>query len=99
MQNETLAAAAYANPIGFAKEYLPGSAPRMAVARAHDEVQRILIIVALCFCVCGLISALCLENVVLTDDQTLKEVEERVDPKEAARLAAQAQAAKAPLQQ
>lgn len=39
MGNSTLAASAYANPVNFIKIYAPGTPPRMAVARAHDETQ------------------------------------------------------------
>ena len=37
--NQTIAASAYANPIGFIAQYAPGTVERMAVARAQDETQ------------------------------------------------------------
>lgn len=39
MGNDTLAAAAYADPFTFATTYPYGSQPRLAVARAQDEAQ------------------------------------------------------------
>ena len=39
LTNQTLAAMAYANPIGFISTYAPGTPERMAVARAQDETQ------------------------------------------------------------
>lgn len=39
MQNEALAAKAYANPFGFAVEYGLDTLPRQALQRAQDEAQ------------------------------------------------------------
>lgn len=39
MNNDTLAATAYANPIGFIASYGVGTPERLAVARAQDEAQ------------------------------------------------------------
>ncbi|GAA5850578.1 hypothetical protein JCM5353_006807 [Sporobolomyces roseus] len=90
-----IAAKAYANPIGLLKTYPPGTAVRDAMARAHGETQRVLSITGTCLAVVGLLLALCLQWVKLTDDQTLKEVEnaedgkfdESVSPKSSSRFA------------
>ncbi|ORY92512.1 major facilitator superfamily domain-containing protein [Leucosporidium creatinivorum] len=79
MGNDTLAAAAYANPIGFIATYGVGTPERLAVARAQDEAQRIMTITGTCIAVIGLISVFFLQSVRLTDEQTLAEVEERDD--------------------
>lgn len=80
MNNDTLAASAYADPFTFATTYPYGSEPRMAVARAQDEAQRIIVIVGTCVCAVGLLVAICLiDNVVLTDEQSLQESEAIVD--------------------
>lgn len=39
MNNDTLAATAYANPINFIATYGIGTPERLAVARAQDEAQ------------------------------------------------------------
>lgn len=76
-----LAAKAYANPIGLIKTYPPGSAIREAMSRAHGETQHVLSIVGTCLACCGFIAALFLQWVKLTDDQSLKAVEEADDGK------------------
>ncbi|GAA5899277.1 uncharacterized protein JCM6883_005166 [Sporobolomyces salmoneus] len=76
-----LAARAYSNPLGLLKTYAPGTPVREAISRAHGETQRVLSITGTVLAVIGLLLALGLEWVKLTDDQTLKEVENREDGK------------------
>merc|ERR1712093_767809 len=71
MANDALAAQAYANPFGFATRYAYGTPERMAVARAHDEMQRILCITATSIAAVGLILTFFLKSVKLTDEQSL----------------------------
>merc|ERR1711939_475454 len=71
MANDALAAQAYANPFGFATRYAYGTPERMAVARAHDETQRILCITATSIAAVGLILTFFLQSVKLTDEQSL----------------------------
>lgn len=70
---------AYSNPLGFADLYPMGTPMRNAIAKAQDEAQRIIVIVGVCVTVLGFLSALfLLDNLRLTDDQSLEESEERV---------------------
>lgn len=85
-----LAASAYANPTGFIKTYSMGTPERAAIARAHDETQRLMVTVASCIAGAGFITSLFLENVKLGDEATLAEVEaldeygkQRVQPTQA----------------
>ncbi|KAK4056011.1 hypothetical protein OIO90_003006 [Microbotryomycetes sp. JL221] len=75
MNNDTLAAQAFANPIGFIKLYPYGTPERMAVARAQDEAQRIMCITGTAIAAIGLFLAFGLQSVKLTDDQSLNEEE------------------------
>lgn len=77
--NTTEVQMAYNNPLGFADLYPMGSPKRDAIAKAQDEAQRIIVIVGVCVTVLGFLSALfLLDNLRLTDDQSLEESEERV---------------------
>ncbi|GAA5961238.1 hypothetical protein JCM3765_002881 [Sporobolomyces pararoseus] len=76
-----LAAKAYSNPLGLLKTYAPGTPVREAISRAHGETQRVLSITGTCLAVVGLLLALNLQWIKLTDDQTLKEVENAEDGK------------------
>ncbi|KAL8279884.1 hypothetical protein RQP46_007734 [Phenoliferia psychrophenolica] len=78
MGNSTLAASAYGNPLGFIVKYKVGTPERAAVARAHDETQRIIVIVGLCVAVCGLIASLFIRNVRLPETQSLEDDDETV---------------------
>jgi len=71
--NTTLAQSAYANPTGFIKIYLPGTPERMAIARAHDETQRILVIVGMSVSILALLVACLIPNVRLPDTQSMEE--------------------------
>jgi SIT family siderophore-iron:H+ symporter-like MFS transporter len=73
--DKALAAEAYANPIGFIKKFAPGTPERIAIARAHDETQRIMVTVGACIAGVGFLVSLFLENVKLSDEATLAEVE------------------------
>ena len=75
MPDAAAAASAYADPITFIKKYAVGTAERMAVARAHDETQRLMVTVASCMAGAGFIVSLFLENVKVGDESTLAEVE------------------------
>jgi SIT family siderophore-iron:H+ symporter-like MFS transporter len=74
--NSTLAASAYANPTGFIRTYLPGTPERMAIARAHDETQRILVITGMCVSAAALVTACLLPNVRLPDTQSMHDEED-----------------------
>ncbi|KAK4049011.1 hypothetical protein OIV83_004372 [Microbotryomycetes sp. JL201] len=75
MNNDTLAAQAFANPIGFISKFPYGTPERMAVARAQDEAQRIMCITGTAIAAVGLFLAFGLQSVKLTDDQSLNDEE------------------------
>ncbi|GAA5877929.1 hypothetical protein JCM8547_007081, partial [Rhodosporidiobolus lusitaniae] len=77
ISNSTIAHQAYASPLGLISQYAPGTEIRDAMSRAQGETQRILSITGCCLAAAGLVVACFLEMVKLTDDVTLKEVEER----------------------
>ncbi|GAA6023215.1 hypothetical protein JCM10207_004482 [Rhodosporidiobolus poonsookiae] len=79
--NSTLAAQAYANPLGLIKTYPIGSDVRNAMARAHGETQRVLSITGTCLAAAGLIAVMFLQWVKLTDEQSLEQVEKAEDGK------------------
>ncbi|BGP28642.1 hypothetical protein JCM10296v2_000378 [Rhodotorula toruloides] len=81
ISNSTLAAQAYANPIGLIAKYPPGTPVREAMSRAHGETQRILSITGTALAAVGLLVAFGLEWVKLTDDVTLDKVEKAEDGK------------------
>ncbi|GAA6061341.1 hypothetical protein JCM10212_004822 [Sporobolomyces blumeae] len=85
IDDPVIAAKAFSNPIGLIKTYAPGTAVREGMARAQGETQRVLSITGTCLAVAGLIAALFLQWVKLTDEQTLKEVEEAEDGQIAAK--------------
>ncbi|KDE07037.1 hypothetical protein MVLG_02615 [Microbotryum lychnidis-dioicae p1A1 Lamole] len=72
MPDPTLVTSAYQNPIGFIARFPPGTPERLAVARAHDETQRIIVIAGTCIAALGLIAGLFLENVRLTDSTSIE---------------------------
>ncbi|KDE07039.1 hypothetical protein MVLG_02617 [Microbotryum lychnidis-dioicae p1A1 Lamole] len=72
MPDQSLVTSAYQNPIGFIARFPPGTPERLAVARAHDETQRIIVIVGTCIAALGLIAAFFLENVRLTDSTSIE---------------------------
>ncbi|SCZ93932.1 BZ3500_MvSof-1268-A1-R1_Chr6-3g08999 [Microbotryum saponariae] len=76
MPDQTLVSSAYQNPIGFIARFAPGTPERLAVSRAHDETQRIIVIAGTCIAALGLIAALFLENVRLTDSSSIERDEE-----------------------
>ena len=75
MGDSALAAAAYANPIGFIARYAPGTAPRIALATAQDEAQRIIVSVGCAVSGLALLSSLFLGNPKLPDTQSLEDAE------------------------
>ncbi|KAM0787422.1 hypothetical protein ACM66B_003504 [Microbotryomycetes sp. NB124-2] len=75
MNNDTLAAQAFANPIGFISLYPYGTPERMAVARAQDEAQRIMCITGTAIAAIGLFLVFGLQSVKLTDQQSLEDDE------------------------
>lgn len=81
LSNSTLAAQAYANPIGLIAKYPPGTPVREAMSRAHGETQRVLSITGTVLAAVGLLVACGLEWVKLTDDVTLDKVEKAEDGK------------------
>lgn len=76
MNNDTLSTSAYKNPIGFAAKWAYGTPERMAVARAHDETQKIMVTVAAAIVACSFITSCFLENIRLPDSQSRPEVED-----------------------
>ncbi|SCV67396.1 BQ2448_5007 [Microbotryum intermedium] len=76
MPDQSLVTSAYQNPIGFIARFAPGTPERLAVARAHDETQRIIVIAGTCIAALGLIAALFLENVRLTDATSIDKDED-----------------------
>ncbi|BGO99264.1 hypothetical protein NBRC10513v2_000368 [Rhodotorula toruloides] len=81
ISNSTLAAQAYANPIGLIAKFPPGTPVREAMSRAHGETQRILSITGTALAAVGLLVAFGLEWVKLTDNVTLDKVEKAEDGK------------------
>ncbi|BGP36663.1 hypothetical protein JCM10449v2_000564 [Rhodotorula kratochvilovae] len=79
--NSTLAAQAYANPVGLIAKYPPGTAVRDAMAHAHGDAQRILSITGTCLAAVGLVSVCFLQSIRLTDEQSLAQVEKAEDGK------------------
>lgn len=87
-----IAAKAYSNPISLISKYAPGTAVRDGMARAQGETQRVLSITGTCLAAIGLLAALTIQWVKLSDEQSLAEVEEaevgklkKVSPREADR--------------
>lgn len=81
ISNSTIAKQAYANPIGLISKYPPGTPVRDAMATAHGDAQRILSITGTVLAAVGLVLACCLQNVRLTDEQSLEQVEKAEDGK------------------
>ncbi|KAI5449653.1 hypothetical protein NCC49_004203 [Naganishia albida] len=73
--NSTLADQAYKNPTGFIVTYLPGTPERIAIARAHDETQRLMVIVGMCVSAVALIVACFIPNIRLPDTQSIEDDE------------------------
>lgn len=73
LQNETLSAEAYGSPFTFIYKYPWGSPERLMVTQVYRNVQKILCIVGLCFCVPLLFCTFMLRNYRLTDSVTLEE--------------------------
>lgn len=73
--NSTLASQAYKNPTGFIVTYLPGTPERIAIARAHDETQRLLVIVGMCVSAAALVTACFLPDIRLPDTQSIEDEE------------------------
>ncbi|GAA5901625.1 hypothetical protein JCM6882_006027 [Rhodosporidiobolus microsporus] len=81
LPNSTIAGQAYSNPLGLIATHPPGDPIRDAMSRAHGETQRILSITACAIAAVGLVVACFLQNVKLTDEVTLEEVEKADDGK------------------
>ncbi|GAA5834491.1 hypothetical protein JCM9279_004331 [Rhodotorula babjevae] len=81
ISNSTIAAQAYRNPIGLIAKYPPGTEIRQAMATAQGDAQRILSITGTCLAAVGLVLACFLQNVRLTDEQSLEQVEKAEDGK------------------
>lgn len=73
--NSTIAGKAYSSPLGLLTTYPLGTPIRTAMAHAQGDTQRVLSITGLCLASIGLIAALFLQNVRLTDEVTLEAVE------------------------
>ncbi|KAJ9099689.1 hypothetical protein QFC20_005621 [Naganishia adeliensis] len=73
--NSTLATQAYKNPTGFIVTYLPGTPERIAIARAHDETQRLMVIVGMCISATALVVACFIPNIRLPDTQSIEDEE------------------------
>ncbi|KAL1408004.1 hypothetical protein Q8F55_004801 [Vanrija albida] len=74
--NQTLVTLAYSNPFGFADKFPPGTPERAAIARAQDEAQRTIVIVGTCISAVALLTSIfLLDNLRLTDDQSLEDSE------------------------
>ncbi|KAM5358274.1 hypothetical protein ACJZ2D_015432 [Fusarium nematophilum] len=73
--NETLAAVAYANPLGAMLEWPVGTPEREGMINAYQDVQRLLTITGICLCVPLIAFSLCLRNPKLNDKQNLVEDE------------------------
>ncbi|WWC92588.1 uncharacterized protein L201_007547 [Kwoniella dendrophila CBS 6074] len=77
--NQTLVAAAYSDPLTYATKWPVGTWQRDGVARAQDEAQRTMVIVGTVISFIGLLTAIfLLENLKLTDNQSLEESEEYI---------------------
>ncbi|CCD26833.1 siderophore transporter NDAI_0I02650 [Naumovozyma dairenensis CBS 421] len=75
--NQTLAAEAYGSPFTFIITNTWGTPDRMAVVKAYRDVQKILCIIGLCFCIPLLCAALFLRNHRLEDVVALNELDEK----------------------
>ncbi|WRT68181.1 uncharacterized protein IL334_005156 [Kwoniella shivajii] len=71
----TLAAAVFADPVGFIAEYSPGTSEREAASDAYREVQRYLTITGISISSLLVIASLCLDNPRLGDQQSLPNAE------------------------
>ncbi|WWC72828.1 uncharacterized protein I206_106792 [Kwoniella pini CBS 10737] len=77
--NQTLIAAAYSDPLTYATQWPVGTWQRDGVARAQDEAQRVMVIVGTVVSFVGMLTAIfVLENLKLTDNQSLEESEEYI---------------------
>ncbi|GAA6003384.1 hypothetical protein JCM10207_000308 [Rhodosporidiobolus poonsookiae] len=85
------AAKAYANPLALISKFAPGTPVRDGLARAHGETQRVLAITACCVAAVGFLVSFALKSVRLTDDVTLKEIEDIPDDEVGRPAAKQAQ--------
>lgn len=75
--NSSLVPLAFSNPLGYAVEYPLGTPERNAIARAQDDAQRIMVITGLCVAIAALlVSIFLLDNIRLTDEQSLPESED-----------------------
>jgi len=71
--NETLAAAAYADPFSIALLYPVGTPERQALIDSYQHIQRLLCITGICLCVPLLAFAFAIRNPRLDERQTLAE--------------------------
>ncbi|KAI5963441.1 ARN1, partial [Candida margitis] len=72
----TTAVSVYGSPYVFAETYAWNTSQRQGATKAYGEVQRLLIIVAICFVAPMIICALFLRDRKLTREQTIDNVEE-----------------------
>lgn len=72
-----LATSVYSDPYTFASTYAWGTDEREGAVKAYGEVQRILMIVCLCFVAPMILSAFFLRDHELTREQSLEQVEEK----------------------
>ncbi|OBA20305.1 MFS general substrate transporter [Metschnikowia bicuspidata var. bicuspidata NRRL YB-4993] len=70
---------AYQSPFTFITEYAWGSSERIAVALAYADIQRKMIIVALCLCALMLVMSLLLRDHYLASVQSLDQVHDHRD--------------------
>ncbi|CUM64918.1 uncharacterized protein PRCAT00002536001 [Priceomyces carsonii] len=75
IKNEKLALYAYTEPYNFIVEYTWGTPARDGMVEAYRYIQRILIMIALIFCVPMIFSGLFLRDKELTNEQSIEEVE------------------------
>lgn len=76
ISDPAIAAKAYSNPISLISKYAPGTEVRDAMARAQGETQHVLSITGTCLAAVGLCTAMFIQWLKLTDEQSLAQVEE-----------------------
>ncbi|KAI3405283.1 ARN1 [Candida oxycetoniae] len=72
-----VATSVYTSPYAFAAKYAWGTPEREGAVHAYGEVQKILMIVCLCFVAPMIVAALFLRDHELTRDQSLEQIEEK----------------------
>lgn len=75
--NKTLARLAYSAPLSFIKKYTWGTPLRMELVEAYRHIQKLLIIIGICFCVPILGFALFLRDPVLISAQNIVDAEDK----------------------